>query len=362
MAPPAVEHGDHVLGAHLRPSATRWPTPSSPSRVAIPPAADRRDRGRGGLAHRPLQVGSRFSANADAPSRASSEFHDQVDELLLAGPRLGFRQLVSSSTIRFEMRTANGPAAAIWAARPQRLLDRGAVVADPVDEAELVAAGGVDQLAGQRHLHRHVRGGSGAAAGSAPRRPRSARASPPGRRAARRARRRSGRRTARPRARRQRRTPRPRRSSAWPAAARRCRRSRGRRRAGSRRGGTPSGPSPSRSPCRRRSGRRRAAPSSASSRSIAAATPSARAPSTALRASGRFRVTSRTPSRTSVRTASAPRRPRPPSGPPGRAQAAVMSIPVPVMCFPVSEARKTTRSARSPRARSTVPGVCGSLP
>ena len=72
-----------------------------------------RDRGRSWVlwcrlvGHRSVQTGSRFSAKAAAPSRASAGVPDQLDELLLAGPKSPFSDnSLSSSTISFDVRTA----------------------------------------------------------------------------------------------------------------------------------------------------------------------------------------------------------------------------------------------------------------
>ena len=109
-------------------------------------------------AQRPFHTGSRFSAKAVAPSRASSEPN--------TGPEISpcfchfssSLQPGSSIRIRLEAISASGPFLAIASASSSAASSARARLGQAVHQAELRAALGGDRVAGERQLHRHVVG------------------------------------------------------------------------------------------------------------------------------------------------------------------------------------------------------------
>ena len=107
-------------------------------------------------AQRPCQTGSRFSANAVAPSRASSEPD--------IGPAISpWRSHASSSVqscgrarICFERGDGQRAVGDDRGGQLARDGDRLAGLGEPVDDPDLVRALGADRVAGQRQLHREV--------------------------------------------------------------------------------------------------------------------------------------------------------------------------------------------------------------
>jgi len=104
---------------------------------------------------RPLQIGSRFSANAIAPRGVLRDHHAASDLALL----LHASESVQSGelwTIRFEALRASGPVSRYLAGQLECGVHGAPGSARAVDDAQLVAALGVDRIARQRQLHGQV--------------------------------------------------------------------------------------------------------------------------------------------------------------------------------------------------------------
>ena len=194
-----------------RPALDRRDRLGEPERCAEPPLTE---RAAGSDRYLPCQTGGRFSANAVAPSRASSEakIGSQIGAWRSNASLCG--QSSDSRRMRLLPASASGPLAAIVAASSSAASSAAALLGHAVDEPELVAALGGDRIAGQRQLvgdvaRQHARQSQQPAAGGDERALDLGDAELGAAR-----RRRSDRRRARSRARRPRRSPRSRRSAA----------------------------------------------------------------------------------------------------------------------------------------------------